>query len=401
MNQNQQWLTCAPKNFRGCDIYSNRDAGLVAEGFKANGHDCRCVLLAPERDCQLPGRIRATLAEMQSPEWWRAWDPAGVIFYNSFELRYHHVVRGAKEAGFAVAMNIDHSAIMDFHLYPGPFLKKCLTIHSHRNPARRLVDLAAAIFKSYYRRWNGRHKRVAAHLANADVIAAVTPDSAERLKVFLKAHGQPEAAGRVHLIPHPAHPRFVAGPPKAADGGIHFVTVGRWDDFAQKRPDILMKVVDELLDSVPESSFKIFGKYTAEMEEWHRALPEEKRSRVGLLGVHPNAGLLEAFQSSHVYLCVSAFESFLIAGAEAMCCGCSMVAFDTPVLPGPRWFAQDSRGTLCATITAAALARAAAREARAWLAGERDAGAIAAWAQSQMHADRVAESYAKLLSSRS
>jgi hypothetical protein len=78
-----------------------------------------------------------------------------------------------------------------------------------------------------------------------------------------------------------------------------------------------------------------------------------------------------------------------------------MVAFDTPVLPGPRWFAQDSRGSLCATITATALAGAAAREARAWLAGDRDAGAIAAWAQSQMHADRVAESHAKLLSSRS
>jgi glycosyltransferase involved in cell wall biosynthesis len=307
------------------------------------------------------------------------------------------ILQAAKAAGLPIAINVDHTGIYDFHRNPGDFWRKCILHKSNLPAPQRLMSAAAGVLKSYRQRFNGVYRRIAAHLAIADVIGAVTPDAALRLRRFLANHGQPEAALRVHLIPHPAHPRFVMDRGKPHDGNITFVTVGRWDDSAQKRADLLMQVIDSLHARDLRTNFRIFGKLTPEMEQWYTGLDLSTRSRVRLHGIVPNAELLEAYQSAHVYLCVSAYESFLIAAAEAMCCGCSVVSSDMPTLPGPRWFASESRGTLADRLKAADLTNASLLEAEAWRQGGRYGNEIAAWAQRHMHANHVAESYATLL----
>ncbi len=158
-----------------------------------------------------------------------------------------------------------------------------------------------------------------------------------------------------------------------------------------------MAVIDSLLVRDPRIHFRIFGKLTPVMQQWHTGMEPETRNRVTLHGIVPNAELLAAYQTAHVYLCVSAYESFLIAAAEAMCCGCSIVACDSPTLPGPRWFASESRGTLGERLATEDLVNASLIEAEAWREGWRNEFQIADWAQRHMHANHVAESYATLL----
>ncbi|MBK1827807.1 glycosyltransferase family 4 protein [Haloferula rosea] len=177
------------------------------------------------------------------------------------------------------------------------------------------------------------------------------------------------------------------------------MTVGRWFDRPQKRPDLLIRTIDLLLAADPAFEFRVFGKLVPEMESWHASLEVSARQRVRLHGLAPNAELLEAFQTAHIYLCVSSYESFLIAGAEAMGCGCSLVACDSAALPGPSWFAEDHRGTLSSGPSPEALRDAALMEARAWHGGHRDPAGISAWAVKHMHAGRVAASYRRLLDS--
>ncbi len=394
---NNSWATCSPVNFRGCEIYANRDAGLVGMGFRAIGEKCNSILLEPSKEGDLPNIIRATRTQMENPVWWSGIAGRGVVFYNCLKFSHAPVLHAAKAAGLPIAINVDSAAIFDFHTNPHDFWQKAIMHKSHVRPAARLTKAFAGVIKSYYRKSKGRNHRLASHLAIADVIGGVTPDAVARLRRFLDDYGQPDAAGRVHLIPHPAHPRFVMRGEKSNDGNITFVTVGRWNDHVQKRPDLLMRVIDSLLSRDPRAHFRVYGGLIPEMEQWHSRLAPEPRRRVGLYGIVPNSELLDAYQNSHVYLCVSAYESFLIAAAEAMCCGCSIVACNSPVLPGPKWFGAEARGTLSDRLTAQDLADAAVMEADAWRTGQRDATKIALWGQQHMHANRVAESYAGLL----
>lgn len=391
------WVTCSPKNLCGCDVYANRDAGLVARGFRENGWPCRSIVLGPPREDDLPEIIRATRQEMENPSWWSGVAEYGVIFYNSVRLATAPVIRAAKSSGLPIAMNVDDTGIFDFHSQPGDFWKKSLMHKSTKPLPTRLYKSLAAVGKSYLHTFNGAHRRLAAHLAIADVIGGVTPDAVLRIRRFLDAYGQPRAADRVSLIPHPTHPRFRLRGSKNGAEEITFVTIGRWDAFAQKRQDLLMEVVETVMENDSRCRFEIFGKVTPEMDRWHSGLATVAANRVALHGIVPNAQLLEAFQAAHVYLCVSAYESFLIAAAEALCCGCSMVACDSPTLPGPRWFADQARGTLSRGFNREDLGAAAIAEANAWRQGARHAQEISEWAQGVLHADCVAGKYKAML----
>lgn len=385
-------------NLLGGDIFANRDAGLVCQGFLSNGLECKSILLAPAREGDYPNIIRAIREEMENPDWWAGTVKNGVVFYNSLRFMHSPVLLAAKTAGLPVAINVDSTGIFDFHGDPREFWQMSLTHKSLLSTPRRQLEALGGVLKNYYQKLNGTHRRFAAHLAIADVIGAVTPDAVIRLRRLLVDHGQPEAAARVHLIPHPVHPRFVMQGGKSNDGHITFVTVGRWNAYAQKRPDLLIQVIDSLLTFDPRVHFRVYGIPTSEMQRWHAGMEAKIKDRVVLHGKVPNAELLQAYQASHIYLCVSAYESFLIAAAEAMCCGCSIVSYDSPTLPGPRWFASDSRGTLSGKLTAKDLTRASLLEAEAWQHGQRDSQRIAAWTQKYMHATHVAETYASLLS---
>jgi glycosyltransferase involved in cell wall biosynthesis len=205
----------------------------------------------------------------------------------------------------------------------------------------------------------------------------------------------PRACENVHLLPHPVHERFILGEKKMFNNTVNFVTVGRWGDLPQKRVDILIDVTTSLICSNSEFNMEIFGEITDQLTSWHNALAPQIRCRVTLQGLLPNDRLVAAYQRSHVYLCVSAYESFLIAGAEAMCCGCSIVACNSALLPGPRWFSENDRGTLSKTMNAQDITNAAKFEAEKWQNGDRDPEMIGAWAQREMHAKNVALAYAR------
>lgn len=394
------WVTCSPKNFRGCDVHANRDAGLVGHGFRMNGWKTKSILLGPKRETDLATVLRATWQELENPSWWQRRVEKGVVFYNSLKLAHASVLHAAKSAGLKIAINVDHSAIFDFQSQPGVFWRKSLMHKSTKPLPTRLYKSLASVGKSYLHTFNGAHRRLAAHLAIADVIGGVTPDAVLRIRRFLDAYGQPQAADRVSLIPHPTHPRFQLRGPKSREEEITFVTIGRWDALAQKRQDLLMEVVETVMEKDSSCRFEIFGKVTPELDRWHSGLAAVAANRVALHGIVPNAQLLEAFQAAHVYLCVSAYESFLIAAAEALCCGCSMVACDSPTLPGPRWFADQGRGTLSQRFNHQALGAAAIAEANAWRQGARNAQEISEWAQGILHADCVAGKYEAMLDSR-
>lgn len=394
------WGTCSPVNFRGCEIYVSRDAGLVGEGFRAIGLDCKSILLAPKRDGDLEHIIRLEEGMMSDPEWWKGKFSGGVVFYNSSGPSGFRFLTAAKAGGVQIALNIDNAVIFDLMTSPRAFWRKSLLHKSTKGPVVSVALAVAACIKSLLRIARGRYHSLADHFAIADVIAVVTPEATHRMKAFLKRYGRADAVDRVHLVPHPVHPRFVLGRRRKSEKRLTVVSVGRWDDWIQKRSDILIEVISGVLTRDTLIDFEIFGRPDSRILKWHALLDDNLKERVRIYGVVPNRDMVEAYQRSNIYLCVSAYESFMIAGGEAICCGCSIVAPDLDTLPGPRWFGGANRGTLAKRLNSNSIGDALRQEIDHWRCGHRNPEAIARWGRTEMHATRVAAAYRKLLEHR-
>lgn len=158
-----------------------------------------------------------------------------------------------------------------------------------------------------------------------------------------RIYGGDDLARRVEVIPHAVESRFRYDSRRKLR---RIICVGRWEDEVQKRPRFLMHVVSALLELDLEVDFLIIGTTTPALESWQRALPSEARTRVRIAGMVDRDELADMFRDAMVFYSASAFESFGIAAAEALCSGCSVVAGRSVSMAAFDWFVSENSGTL-------------------------------------------------------
>ena len=200
-------------------------------------------------------------------------------------------------------------------------------------------------------------------------------------------HGGRDLADRVTVIPHSVEPSF------RFSGGAKLrqvACVGRWKDQAQKRPWLLIEVIGTLLAKDSQVSVVIAGQPAPELESWYSKLEKSRRDRVNLVGIIDRKALVALLSESRIFYSPSAFESFGIAAAEALCSGCSVVAGRSVTMVSFEWFVSETSGQLAATDDATGHTEALLHELEAWDSGSREAEAISATWSSRLHADRVA-----------
>jgi glycosyltransferase involved in cell wall biosynthesis len=130
---------------------------------------------------------------------------------------------------------------------------------------------------------------------------------------------------------------------------------------------------------------EIVGQATPELQQW-----AQQQERVHLHGrIAPDA-IAAILSRAQVAWCPSSFESFHIASGEALCCGCSVVAAESPSLAAFPWFVSEASGELAATDDVAGHLAAIRNELLAWEEGRRDPAQIASIWQSRLHAPEVA-----------
>lgn len=189
------------------------------------------------------------------------------------------------------------------------------------------------------------------------------------------------------VLPHAVESRFQYG---GRAKRRRIACVGRWQDVIQKRPWLLVEVIGLLLKQDDTVDFVIMGNTTPELEAWHQSLDETCRRRVRLMGRVNRVELAGEFAESMVFYSPSAFESFGIAAAEALCSGCSVVAGRLVSMSAFEWFVSERSGTLAEEDNAAGHVRALLEELAKWDRGERNAAAISTIWCERLHADKVA-----------
>jgi glycosyltransferase involved in cell wall biosynthesis len=101
---------------------------------------------------------------------------------------------------------------------------------------------------------------------------------------------------------------------------------------------------------------------------------------------------------SQIFYSPSAYESFGIAAAEALCAGCSVVASRSVSMNAFDWFVSENSGQLTTRDDAMSHVAAILAELKSWDTGQRSPQAISATWRECLHADRVADRVVKMIS---
>lgn len=391
-------FTCTPVAFGGGPDFFARDSGLLCRGFQSLGIESRAVMPGERKPEDEADLIRTDYWNLESAAWWRAQALDGVVLYAWGRPKFRKVAAAIHEAGIFLVLNQDNGGLVSPLAGFRDWLEEQWILAGQgRGPGAwlgflilTLRGLSAGLLLTDPLR--------SVHLKQGDVIACVSPKAAEHYRKLCRIYGGADLADRVRVIPHAVEPRFrFSGAPKRRQ----VACVGRWQDVVQKRPWLLMEVVETLLASDKEVSVVIAGTATKELIKWHRGLDDARRGRVQIRGRVDRSELAEILAESQVFYSPSAFESFGIAAAEALCSGCSVVAGRSVSMAGFEWFVSENSGMLAEQDDCKGHASALRDELTAWRDGRRGAGGISrAWCD-RLHAERVATLVLKLADTKS
>jgi glycosyltransferase involved in cell wall biosynthesis len=380
--------TCTPVAFGGGADFFARDSGLLCRGFQTIGVDSRAVMPGERRADDGADLIRTDYANLVSADWWRALELDGVVLYAWGRPRFRAVAAAIRRAGIFLVLNQDSGGLVSPLAGFRMWLVEQWRLSGEGRGALAWFRFLKLVVRGMSVGLLLTDPLRAAHLKQGDVIACVSPKAANHYRKLCGIYGGRELADRVRVIPHAVESGFhYSGGPKLR----RIACIGRWEDSIQKRTCLLMEVIGTLVVKDENLSVVIAGTVTPGMESWHRSLGESCAGRVHLAGRLNRTELVEMLRSARIFYSPSAFESFGIAAAEALCCGCSVVAEHSVSMASFEWFVSADSGTLAESGDIADHIHAIERELALWDGNQRDPGGIAGTWGDRLHDVKVAE----------
>lgn len=380
-------FTCTPVEFSGGPDFFARDSGLLCRGFQSLGIESRAIMPGEIRSHDEPDLIRTKQKNLESAAWWREQKIDALVLYAWGRPKFRKVARAIHEAGIFLILNQDNSGFISPLAGWRGWLKEKWIMSGQGADLRSWLRFVVSALKESTLGLLITDPLRAYHLKQGDIIACVSPQAANVYQCLCNRYGGNSLASKVKAIPHAVEPIFCNSQAKKLR---QIVCVGRWLDHVQKRQGLLMEALDELLSSDSEVTLAIVGYKTNELRDWHDLLPDSSKSRVTLFGKINRPKLAKLMAESQIFYSPSAYESFGIAAAEALCSGCSVVANRSVSMASFEWFVSEDSGTLTTDDHIDAHVSALKGELDAWENGHRNASAISlTWCQ-RLHADQVA-----------
>jgi len=366
-------LAAIPLGYSDGDPYWSRDLGLIVNGMRKLGVDARLVAFGrrENHDPALPLEL-GTLADFENPDWWRRLNPRGIILNTWSAPRYDAVRRAALAATPFVIEKLDTDGVRS----PSSCLRTyTVSTYGHHLdsgslPRRLLAPLltllrvgAVGCFPALL------DKKMARTMSRLPMLAAESPIAVARMQRFLRRFS--DTIPEVLFAPHPVAEDYMRCDP-AIPREDRIVSVGRWYTF-QKNFPMLLRVLKRFLSVHPHWSADIVGKLP---EGWtpEREFGAELRDRVRFHGMMEHRRIAALYSRSKIFFMSSRHESYNIAAAEALCCGCSVVGpSDIASVP---FFTGALSGTAACRQSTAVFLDALCAEAAAWQAGNRQPDSI-------------------------
>lgn len=382
--------TCTPVNFTADAHFFGRDSGLMCRGFQAAGQDCVVVMPGVSTLGDASDLVRVRPDQLRDSVWWRERGFLIVLLYAWGDPAHQEIATAIRRAGILLIQNLDSAGIESPYANASRWWRSLAGMIAGPQPLTRKIrligrsirDLVPVIYE----------RRRLCMMREADFLGAVSPPAARAIKEYARALGFPEVAEKVLTIPHPVSMEMVwNGEAKAK----RVLCVGRWhkEDHHQKDPHTLLQVLAAFLRERPDWSAEVIGRGASQLSA------SAKNTSMADLGQRlcytetlDRPTLRKHYAMSSILLCPSRFESFHISSAEALCCGCSVVVADHPLLASTGWFTTRDSGTLAKSRRPMDLLAALLTEARLWDSGLRSGLTISSAWSADLHASSVAQS---------
>ena len=380
-------FTCTPVDFEGSAGFFERDSGLLCRGLRILGIESRAVMPGPVRADDEMDLIRTEYANLECASWWRSHGLDGLVLYAWGAPRYRNIARAVHDAGVFLVLNQDNGGLVSPLAGPVAWLAEQRNLGGRDLGLDGWLRFMGLVIRGMTVGLAAIDPLRAQHLKFGDVIACVSPRAAEYYRRLCRIYGGEQLAGRVTVLPHGVATGF------RWSGGLkkrQIVCVGRWEDKVQKRPGLLSAVIGRLLELDEGFTVAITGKTDQSLNAWHAKLDSCLRDRVKVLGRVGRNELRGLMDVSQIFYSPSAFESFGIAAAEALCCGCSVVAARSVSMASFEWFTGESSGRLAPDDSVDAHVASLRAELDDWADDSRDAAGISAVWCEHLHADKLA-----------
>ncbi len=370
---NKNWIACTPVAFRGDEkTFFSRDSGLCCRALQALGANAKVIMPEPVWDDE-PDVMRAPYVRLRDPEFWREQGADAVILYSWAAPRYTPIAEAIKASGLKLFLNMDTHGLISPYVEPKAYVRMVWSLERLQRGALSgsLIALCKLGWQSA-----GLHEHFCRlrHMDCADVIGVISPIAAERVRKYARFFGRNDIAQKVHFVSHPIDQIMqYTGCAKQTK----VIAIGRWDDLVNKRPEVLIDVVVNVMSSHPTVQFAIVGKAATRCTEEIAARVPAAHNRVVGYERLEHDQLCGQVSSSQISLCTSRFDAFHTVSGEALLCGCSIVSPQSPYLPSMPYFVDGGLSGRLSENNPRALADAVLAELDAWQAGERDAERIA------------------------
>lgn len=392
--------TCTPVDFEGDEGFFRRDSGLFSRGLRANGAESMAVMPGPRRDNDLEKElIRTDLGNLSSPDWWTQWKLDGLVLYSWASPRFTSVAEAVSDAGIPCMVVMDTSGLVSPKANPRDwplesFRRRC---REQRSVLAKARNLGAGVVELLGNRLS---KGRLPHYRAADLVAVVTPLGVRWIRREIRETSvEPGAEDKVVYLPHPQLESFQY---HGSEKRNLVVSAGRWgrEDWGQKNPKLLLKALDQFLAEHPDWQAVIVGSEATRLLSRFPGCLDHCTSRVSFREHIDASELVSLFNDSKIAVWSSFWEGQQGTAAQALCCGCSVVAPFAAEMSCFRHYVSRESGRLAGGFHSEALAAELALEASSWGAGERDPARISGIWCDEFHANKVAARALELLRSR-
>jgi glycosyltransferase involved in cell wall biosynthesis len=395
MSSPQKWFTCTPVRFVGDQTFFARESGLLCKGFQEIGVECKAIMPGPAMDLdQTEDLIRTAYQNLEDPEWWKLLGGEGVVLYGWGLPKYIPIVQAIRESGKFLITSMDTSGLMSPYVTPIEYINLLYARYwANRGILRGSFLATLALFKSLIPKFFDK-KRLD-HLANSDIVTMVTPQGVHIIKKLASRFGYTEVAEKTTYIPHPQLTFFNY---RNTQKENLVITVGRWDkaDWFQKNPELLLASISKFLETRPDYRYQIIGNSVDQLKPLIESHCKHVSNRIELTPFVKPADLLHIYSRAKIAFWTSRHEGQQGTGAQALCCGCSVVSTGGLAMNCFAHYVSRSSGRQALRNDANFLSNALSMEAASWDEGCRDPHQISASWVSEFHAPNVARRILKL-----
>ena len=366
---------------------SCKDPGIIAESLCNLGHEVTIYCFSTDNKKFGNIEIKKISKNLgNSIKFWQKEDVDTIILYSWLSLRFLKMIKALKKANKKLLLKLDS----DGHLI-SPLKPTYLRTFGRKNSPKQWIIHLIRILQWYIFGNIISHKKIK-QLLLCDGAIIESPLALNRLNKSLKHWNKNQLIKKIHFIPNPINDDITKQIITQKKENT-IISIGRWNDKQKNKKGLLKviaqyKTLDWKIILIGQGSDAIKNKII-ESKKTSSNINIESFEKI------EHKEIFKYLISSKIIFAPSNYESFNLAVAEALCCGCSLAG--TPI-ESFYYFSQNKKfGSISKNFNSLEIKKTIEIEIDKWNKKEYSENYISEYWKKELNAKKVCQDIDKLL----